>query len=216
MRIDDALVQLKDLVAHLVEEVTVVGDHEQGDAGLGQVFLQPFDHLHVEVVRWLVEDEQVRVVEQHHRQGEAFHLAAGKVAYLLLVIRKLETGQHLHETQLIRNGLGGFPFQSAVHGSGFLDHVLDGQVRIVIRKLLQIAHTDVVGEGHGAGIHRLFPDDDLQQSGFPGSVGGNQGSLVSFLDAEGDIREQGLDPIRFGDAVNAEIIHLDRGATRNL
>ena len=46
-------VQLDDLLANVLEKVTVVGDADEGQRPLGEKLLQPFDRFHVEVVRRL-------------------------------------------------------------------------------------------------------------------------------------------------------------------
>jgi len=56
--------QLKDTVTYPVEEIPVVGDHQKGDMRLLQVFLQPFNHVNIEVVCWLIKQEQIRFIEQ--------------------------------------------------------------------------------------------------------------------------------------------------------
>ena len=54
-----AAVEFKDPASHMVEEVTVVGDGDDGAFVLLQVALQPLDALGIEVVGGLVEEQDV-------------------------------------------------------------------------------------------------------------------------------------------------------------
>jgi hypothetical protein len=64
--------------AHGVEEPAVVGDDEHRAAALGQVTRQPVDALDVQMVRRLVQQEQLRVAEQRLGQRDPAPLAAGQ------------------------------------------------------------------------------------------------------------------------------------------
>ena len=60
-RLEAPVAQLPDPLHNVVEEGTVVGGHDQRAAALDQRRLQPLDRLDVEMVRRLVEHEQVRI-----------------------------------------------------------------------------------------------------------------------------------------------------------
>ena len=57
--------QLKDAVAHVLQEVAVVGHHQQGGAHGGQTLLQPRNHVEVKVVGRFVQHEETGRFEQH-------------------------------------------------------------------------------------------------------------------------------------------------------
>ena len=59
-----AAVELEDPLRDVVEEVAIVGDRDDGARVLAEEPLEPLDRLGVEVVRRLVEQEQVGVLEQ--------------------------------------------------------------------------------------------------------------------------------------------------------
>ena len=69
----------------VVQEVAVVGDRDDGAAVLVEEPLQPLDRLGIEVVRRLVEQEQVGVLEQQPRERDAPLLAAGDRADVRIV-----------------------------------------------------------------------------------------------------------------------------------
>ena len=54
--VEAAVVQFEDVLAHVVEEVAVVCHHEDGQPLARQEVLQPFNHLYVQMVGWLVEE----------------------------------------------------------------------------------------------------------------------------------------------------------------
>ena len=90
-----AVGKLENVVADAVEEGTVVGDHQQGDVGGGEVVLQPFGHLDVEVVGGLVEDEQVGVGDERFGERSFLPLTAGEFAHVLQHIVNAEFGENL-------------------------------------------------------------------------------------------------------------------------
>jgi hypothetical protein len=64
-----------DLAGQRVHEVAVVRHEDQGAAVVRERLEQHFLRVEVEVVRRLVEQQQVRRVQQHLREGQAVALA---------------------------------------------------------------------------------------------------------------------------------------------
>jgi hypothetical protein len=62
-------VELEHPGRHPVEDVAVVGHHDEPAPEAGQVLLEPRDGVEVEVVGRLVEDEEVALVPAHRQQG---------------------------------------------------------------------------------------------------------------------------------------------------
>src|SRR5207249_4828005 len=75
-------VELEDPAGDIVEEVPVVGDGDYAPLELGEMSLQPGDALRVEVVRRLVEQEQVGLFEEHTAERDAPLLTAGEIGDL--------------------------------------------------------------------------------------------------------------------------------------
>ena len=71
-----AAVELEDPAGDVVEEVAVVSDGDDGAGILGEVPLEPGDRLGVEVVRRLVEEQEVRLLEEDLAERDAPLLAA--------------------------------------------------------------------------------------------------------------------------------------------
>ena len=77
-----APVELEDPARHVVEEVAVVGDRDDGALELGQVALQPPDALGVEVVGRLVEQQHVGLLQQQPAERHAAPLAARELGHV--------------------------------------------------------------------------------------------------------------------------------------
>ena len=80
-----AKVNIHGLSADSIEEVTVVGNHENSLLDIAEVFLQPLYCVEVEVVGRLIEEEVVWVTEESLRQHHAHLLCVGKLTYELVV-----------------------------------------------------------------------------------------------------------------------------------
>ena len=98
---DAVLVHLQDAVADVVQEIAVVGHHQQGHTAALQVVLQPLDHVDVEVVGRLVENKHLRLVNQESCQGDALHLATAQLFDGLVIVCNLELSKNLLEAFLI-------------------------------------------------------------------------------------------------------------------
>ena len=140
-----AAVQLEDPLRHVVEEVAVVRDRHDRARVLLEELLEPVDALGVEVVRRLVEQQQVGSAEQQPAQGDAAPLTA---------------------RQRRDVGVVGWAAQR-VHGD--LDVALEaprvGRGDLVLQLGLQRADLVVVGVGLGPHRHDLVVavDDRLHR-----------------------------------------------------
>ena len=84
--LDLAVVDEDDAVGHLAGEAHFVGDHQHGDAGVGQLFhqLKHFaHHLGVEGAGRLIEEDDVRVHRQRPGDGDALLLTTREILRIL-------------------------------------------------------------------------------------------------------------------------------------
>ena len=90
------------MVHHLVGEITVVAHHNHASREVLQIFLQHLQRLDVEVVRGLVEHQEVGALHQNGAQVElAFFTAAQLVDIVVLLLgREHEVLQELRGTQV--------------------------------------------------------------------------------------------------------------------
>ena len=151
-----AAVQFQDPSGHVVQEVTVVRHRDHRPLVLAQVRFQPLDTLGVEVVCRLVQQEDVRLLQQQAAQGHPAAFSAGEVAdqgvvgrAAQRVHRPLELGVDVPAAQVVD-----FLRQFAL--------ALDQRVHLVVVHRLEELHRDVVVLLQGV-HHILHPFlDDFQ------------------------------------------------------
>ena len=85
-----AAVDLADPLGNVIQEVTVVGDGQNGALVVVQEVLEPQDGLRVQVVRGLVEQQQIGSLEQQLAQSHATALAAREHVDRHVGIRQLQ------------------------------------------------------------------------------------------------------------------------------
>ena len=88
--------QLTHPVTDMIHEVAVMADEQDSTAVGAQIVLQPRDGLEVEVVCRFVQQEQIRLSQQHPSEAETRPFAAGKkrCQLSLLLPAEAETCQH--------------------------------------------------------------------------------------------------------------------------
>ena len=92
--------QLQDAVAHVFQEVTVVRDHQERCAHRGEPLLQPGNHVKVQVVGRLVEDQEVRRFQQHLSQRHPSFLSTAQLAHRPLEVVQVEFAQDFSRPSL--------------------------------------------------------------------------------------------------------------------
>ena len=75
-------IEFENPAGHVVEEVAIVGDGDDGARVLVEEALQPGHGLGVEVVGRLVEQQHVRLRQQQAAQRDAAALAAGQLGHV--------------------------------------------------------------------------------------------------------------------------------------
>ena len=217
VRVEAAAVDLRDPLRDVVEEVPVVGDGDDGARVGGQVLLEPQHGLGVQVVGGLVEQEEVRLLQQQLAQRDAALLATGEVCDRL-VPRGRAQGVH----RLLELGVD-VPRVRGVDGGLQLAHLLhEGvEVRVRVRHLLGdlVVALDLAVDladalldvlEHGLGLvqlgllhqdaHRVAgreprlavrglvqPGHDLQDRRLAGAVGADHADLRPGVERHGDV-----------------------------
>ena len=175
-----AAVEFERPLGDVVEEVAVVGDEDDAARVFLEIVLEPGDGLGVQVVRRLVEQQDVGLREQQLRQRHAALLAARKVRHVRIARRAAQRLQRLLDLrvevpQILRvdlvlqrrhlvGGLVGIVRRDLViaveHGlllrhalHGVAEHVLR---RVELRLLREIADLDAVG-GPGLAVEAPSP-----------------------------------------------------------
>ncbi len=159
-----------DAVREVLHETAVVRDHQQGAVVVVEGRFEAFEHLHVEVVAGLVEDEEVVVLLRELQEGHAGALPAGEAGDAL-VVRLVR--EEVRAEQVVRlRVLLGVGARLLVQGGGRLDAA---QVLVVVPDADAGARADlglrVVGGGQ--------PEQAAQEGRLPRPVASDEGDAVA-------------------------------------
>uniref|UniRef100_A0A6J7M938 Unannotated protein n=1 Tax=freshwater metagenome TaxID=449393 RepID=A0A6J7M938_9ZZZZ len=168
-RVLSGAVQVDDAGDCLVEEVEVVGDDEQRAPVRPQEAHQPVLRVHVEVVRWLVEQQHVGTGEQDPGELHPAALAAGQVLHREVQTVCLQAETRRDRTRLavgrvpalggeLLLGLGEAPYVAVVRVLLHCDPKLLDAHEVIV----DTASRQDVGDG-GAAVHRACGARVLRQ-----------------------------------------------------
>ena len=192
--LDLAVVDEDDAVGHLAGEAHFVGDHQHGDAGVGQLlhqFQNLAHHFGVEGAGGLVEQDHVRIHGKGTGNGNTLLLAAGKALGVGIgLVGQTHAGQ-----QFVCLGGDGFLILQLQQGGGQLQIFLHSQVREQVEVLEHhahlLAHSVDVGfvhlsalELHGAAGGDLQPVQATQEGGLAAAGGADQADHVAAVDVD--------------------------------
>ena len=193
--LDLAVVDEDDAVGHLAGEAHFVGDHQHGDAGVGQLlhqFQNLAHHFGVEGAGGLVEQDHVRIHGKGTGNGNALLLAAGQALGVDIgLVGQTHTGQQL--VGALGNGFlvlqleqAGGQFQVLLHGQ------VGEKVKVLEHHAHLLAHSVDVGIVYlhpfkldGAGGGDLQPVQAAQKGRFAAAGGANQAAHPHAGRAEG-------------------------------
>jgi hypothetical protein len=159
------------LVHDLVEETTVVRDHDQRAVVVPQGGFQRFAAAHIEVVRGLVQQQRVVPFLDQAQQGQPPALAARKLPHrpVVQVLAVAERGQEAAQLAQRRGG---------IHRADLGDH------RVVVRDARQllviIAKVDVVPHHHAALVRHLLARQQLEQRRLAAPVGPDDAQAIAL------------------------------------
>ena len=167
-----------DLGDEAVEELAVVGNHNDGAVEGGDGLLQHILGLEVEVVGGFVKDKEVDRLEQELNHGQATALAAREHFHFL--VNGVAT-EHEGSEDVADAG-------ADVAGGHAVDGVKDGEFRVKklclvlceVADLCIMPHLQVALEGD-------FPEDALDEGGFAFAVAPHKGHLLAAADGEVDV-----------------------------
>ena len=179
--------QLGDAGGHPLQEIAVMGDHEDSAGEGPELLLQPGHHVGVQVVGGLVENQHVRRLQQGRRQGHPLALAAGEHPH---------PGRRVPDAQAAEHGHGliavDFPVGGVLAGKHLLQ---DRPVLLHGRILGQKHHLDVGEPGHDAAVGLLLSRQTPQQGGLARAVDADDADFVSRLQIDACVPDQLLDAV---------------------
>ncbi len=172
MPVQPAFIELQDLVHRPVEKPAVMSDHENRLVFLPQAVLQPLDHLCIQMVGGLIQQQELTAGDQGLCQGQPFALSAGELTDgLVLESEAREDGRYLE----FFNGLR---LRCRV-GLHLLQDSFPGKYRL----LRQIVHGQSL-HALDLAIAALCSCKNLQQRGFAAAVCTHQADPVILVDRE--------------------------------
>ena len=198
----DALVpDFGDTVDGDVEEIAVVRDQDEGERIVVEIALQPVAGFEIEVVGGLVEQQQIRLLQQQFREREPHLPAAGELfgAAGPVLFAKSESGQH--GAHLRFNGV---TVTGAEFGVELLEAVGDGGIfrpggiefaHLVHERFHLGLHVAEVGEHrHALGKDAASGQRQAVLGKVPGagSTGARQIAIVERIQAAQHLHERGL------------------------
>ena len=189
--LDLAVVDEDDAVGHLAGEAHFVGDHQHGDAGVGQLlhqFQNLAHHFGVEGAGGLVEQDHVRVHGKGTGNGNTLLLAAGKALGVGIgLVGQTHTGQQL--VGALGNGFlvlqleqAGGQFQVLLHGQvGEEVEVLEHHAHLLAHSIdVDIIHLDAF-KLDGAAGGDLQPVQAAQEGGLAAAGGADQADHIAAV-----------------------------------
>ena len=232
VQVDAAVGHLGHAVDHVVHELAVVADHDDGALVAAQETFKPFDRFQVQVVRGLVEHEHLGVAHQKLRQRDAHLPAAREVRGGLLQVAFLKAQTEQHAAHLRLDGVaaqrlvcvaraagrsqlafGGVFAQGVLQLAQALlgrqdfhlrghDFLEDGTVGHLDGLLLQVAHARTLREQDAALVGVFAPADDVEHGGFTRAVRADKRQAVVLLQLERDVGKQRAPPERLRQMLN--------------
>ena len=215
--IEVAAVDLADPLGNVIQEVTVVRDGQDGALVVVQEVLEPQDRLGVQVVRGLIEQQQIGGLEQQLAQGYATALAARKHVDRHIGIGQLQGVHGLAELGIDIPAIGGVNLvlelahlgHEGVHVTVRVAHLLadlieaidlgdhiakchahvldNGLVVVERRLLLQDAHGIAGGKSSVAVGDLLDAGHNLEQGRLAHAVGAHDADLGAGIEAQGHV-----------------------------
>src|SRR5438093_504476 len=185
----------RDLVRHLVQEGAVVAHDEQHARIRPQGRRHDLLALDVEVVRRLVEDEQVVVLGDELREGEARALPAAELADAAVdgVPSEPEAAEEAPRPVLGRRRIP--------HAADLLE---EGALEVELLRLLrEVADLQVLAPEDGSRVRVLATDQDLEEGRLPRAVRTDEADLVPLRQLEINVGEEEAAAVGLRDALEA-------------
>ena len=197
---DAGLVDLPDRIGHRVQKIPVMGHHQQSPLVGRQPVLQPLDHVMIQVVCRLIQDQQITGGQKSRRQGSPLFLPAGKERRIHIRITDTETQKHGPGLAL------GIPV-FLLPGNGGHHIFQNGFIRVEDRILGQKRNLQSVPRGNLPRIRLKSPRKDRKDCGLSGTVNTDDPDPVLIVDSGCHIAENHLAAEGDADIFKSQYIH---------
>ena len=171
---------------HVIEESTIVGDHDQRTGVIHEDVLQDVESLGVEIVRRFVEHQHVGGLGEESGEEETVTFAArehlGLGASAGRVEKEvLQVADHVARAALDRDRIA---VSSEVLSDGLI--VVD-----LLAHLVEVDDFHLRTELQDTGGGRQLAEEHLDQSGLAGAVGADEADLVATVEDEAEVADEG-------------------------
>ena len=197
------------LVAHIVEEISVVCNHQECDSASRQVIFEPLNGGDVEMVGRLVEKQQIGVADEHSRYCHSLLLSARQFSHWLIHVVNAELRKNLLETVFVVPGVGCVHLPDVIgyvcsRHRGALILLENGRYLVIVveasvdnaafgiehRHLFEVAYPQIVAECDFAAVVLFVPCEHAHEGGFAGAVFGYDADFLPLRHPEREIGKE--------------------------
>ena len=192
------MIQLQDPITHTIQEIAIMRYHDHGSFITIQIVFQPCEHLIIQMVGRLVQQQYIKILHQCPYKCCLSPLTTGKLCQQLLMIQN---------AQLIEHALC-FTLQCPVHVPHTICHI--GKYGFFFRKcwiLLQVCDPDPVLCDHLPFIWLFQSSKHTQKCCLSGSVDTDHTDLLSFGNATGNVIKNHFSAKNLADMFYIDNIH---------
>ena len=90
IRIQNASIQLQYFIANTIQKITIVRHQQQRQIFIAQILFQPLNHIQIQVVGRLIQNQQIGHINQNPRQSHTLLLSATQHTHRLNHIRLMD------------------------------------------------------------------------------------------------------------------------------
>ena len=197
---DIGFVDLPDGVGHRIQKIPVMGHHQEGAFVGRKPVLQPFDHVVIQMVGGLIQDQKITGSQECGGKSRSFFLPAGQ---------KLRTDFRIGDTEPLQHGFG-FPFGVPVlffSGYGGSHVFKDGFLRVKDRILCEKGDLQTVPGGDFSFVRFKASGQNGEDRGLSGAIDPDDPDPVLIVDPRCHIAEDDFAAQGDADVFESQYIH---------
>ena len=175
-------VHFHDAVAHPLQEIAVVGDHDEAAPEGAQIIFQPYNTFAVQMVGGFVQQQKLRRAQQGRGQSRPLALSARQRSHRCIVILQAQPLQH---------GFA-FIFRTALRICHHLGK--HGGIGIHVRPLGEKGTAHSGGKNHLACVRLFRTGEQAQQSAFSSAVQTHDTHFIMVFQVEVGLLQNGPHP----------------------
>ena len=183
-----------------------MADDDAGERCALQHGFEPFDTGEIKVVRWLVEQEEIRRLRERGGDGEAFFPSAGERGGGGVEVGEARTTKRFGEPQ------GVFDVRHVGFAHRVFDDAADGNAVRELGDLRDSSHAGAFAKGDFTSVGTDVGGEDFEKRGFARAVRPDQADAIAVGNIEGDVLKERMEAISLRQRMSTE----DRGQARRI